>query len=259
MTVEAFFGCALTAYGPALALFAITIANDPVRIIILILSAFFWLLSLLLSSLLWFAVVPLREQLAFGLVFSVVLQELFRFFIYALLSKADAYLKKLTENEHTQIFANRHILSYVVGLGFGMMSGAFSLVNVLADSLGPGTVGFNGEPSNFFMVSAVLCLAMILLHTCWGVITFAALDDRKWLHLAFVWASHLLVSCLTLLNQKRLYGASVVPTYIVLCITAALAFKEAGGQFKNLIDTFKLYSANKPPVTVDVPAEGENL
>jgi anterior pharynx defective protein 1 len=39
-----------------------------------------------------------------------------------------------------------------------MMSGAFSLVNVLADSLGPGTVGLNGEPRNFFMASAGLCL-----------------------------------------------------------------------------------------------------
>lgn len=46
----------------------------------------------------------------------------------------------------------------VVGLGFGMMSGAFSLVNVLADSLGPGTLGFNGEPKDFFMASAGLCL-----------------------------------------------------------------------------------------------------
>ena len=112
MTVLAFFGCALTAYGPALALFALTIANDPVKIIILILSAFFWLLSLLLSSVLWFAVVPLRDKLAFGLVFSVLFQELFRLFIYLLLRKADAYLKKLTENEHTQIFANKHILAY---------------------------------------------------------------------------------------------------------------------------------------------------
>ena len=53
MTAFTFFGCALTAYGPALSLFLITIASDPVKIIILILSAFFWLLSLLISSILW--------------------------------------------------------------------------------------------------------------------------------------------------------------------------------------------------------------
>lgn len=48
-------------------------------------SGFFWLLSLLLSSILWFAVVPLRDKLAFGLVFSVLFQELFRFLFYKLL------------------------------------------------------------------------------------------------------------------------------------------------------------------------------
>ena len=56
MTVLSFFGCAFTAYGPALSLFLFTIASDPVKIIILILSAFFWLLSLLLSSVLWLIV-----------------------------------------------------------------------------------------------------------------------------------------------------------------------------------------------------------
>jgi len=180
MTVAAFFGCAFTAFGPALAMFVLTIAHDPVRVIILILSAFFWLLSLLLSSLLWFAVVPLKDTLAFGLVFSVLFQETFRVLIYLLLRKADAFMKKITENEDTHIFDNRHILSYVVGLGFGMMSGAFSMVNVLADSIGPGTIGLmDNTPKDFFMVSAVLCLCMILLNTCWGVIAFDALDKKK--------------------------------------------------------------------------------
>ena len=45
MTLFSFIGCALTAYGPPAALFTITIASDPIKIIILILSAFFWLLS----------------------------------------------------------------------------------------------------------------------------------------------------------------------------------------------------------------------
>ena len=51
MTLFSFIGCALTAYGPPAALFTNTIASDPIKIIIL--SAFFWLLSLLLSSILW--------------------------------------------------------------------------------------------------------------------------------------------------------------------------------------------------------------
>jgi len=232
MTVPTFFGCALTAYGAPLALFIFTISRDPVKIIILILSAFFWLLSLLLSAILWTAVVPLREHLAFGLVFSVLFQELFRFLIYLMLDKADSYLKKLTENEETQIFANKHILAYVVGLGFGLMSGAFSLVNVLADSLGPGTLGFNKEPPTFFMVSSIITLCMVLLHTGWGVIFFSSLETKTYWQTTYVVLSHMAVSCLTLLHgvgaPGSLYPVTLLAAIITLLVTSGLALRVAG-------------------------------
>lgn len=243
MTVASFFGCAFTAYGLPLALFLFTISRDPVKIIILILSAFFWLLSLLLSAILWTAVVPLKEELAFGLVFSVLFQELFRLLIYLMLDKADSYLKKLTETEETQIFANKHILAYVVGLGFGLMSGAFSLVNVLADILGPGTLGFNGEAPNFFLVSSLMTLCMVLLHTAWGVIFFSSLDTGTYWQTAYVVLSHMLVSCLSLLNSAvkggSLYPASLLPSYLVLAITITLALRVAGGSLGGLKQAFK--------------------
>lgn len=79
-------------------------------------SAFFWLLSLLFASI-FYALIKVNQEekywhLVVGLVTSIAFQELFRFLIYLLLSKADAYLRKLTENESTRIFANRHILAY---------------------------------------------------------------------------------------------------------------------------------------------------
>ena len=255
MTVTAFFGCALTAYGPALAMFVLTIAPDPVRVIILILSAFFWLLSLLLSSMLWIAVVPLKDKLAFGLIFSVLFQETFRILIYLLLRKADTFMKKLTENEQTKIFANRHILSYVVGLGFGMMSGIFSMVNVLADSVGPGTVGlFDETPKDFFMISAVICLCMILLNTFWGVLAFDAMDKKKWINLGFVWLSHLLVSCLTLLNQNpstKTYASSVIPIMAITLGTAVLSFVVAGGTKSAIVDSITSTSFRRTAVVIN--------
>ena len=156
-------------------------------------------------------------------------------------------MKKLTENEHTRIFSNRHILSYgktrssypqgfvrgtstflsllVVGLGFGLMSGAFSLVNVLADSLGPGTVGFNGEPQNFFMISAALCLCMVLCHTCWGVITFAALDEGKFAMVGFVWGCHMLISCLVSISCSRQAIFSYL-LYFRFCLIIRFVFED---------------------------------
>jgi len=255
MTVYTFFGCALTAYGTPLAMFLFTISSDPVKIIILILSAFFWLLSLLLSAILWTAVVPLKEELAFGLVFSVLFQELFRFLIYLMLNKADTYLKKLTENEETQIFANKHILAYVVGLGFGLMSGAFSLVNVLADSLGPGTVGRNGEPQNFFIVSALMTLCMVMLHTTWGVIFFSSLDSGTYWQTGYVLLTHMTVSCLSLLNSAgeggSFYPASLIPSYLILLLNAVLAVKVAGGSWIGLKSAIKGAKAE----VLEVPAD----
>jgi hypothetical protein len=56
----------------------------------------------------------------------------FRLLLYLLLNRADSYLKKLTENEETQIFSNHHLLSYTgkqdVG-GFSLRSGSFSSVS----------------------------------------------------------------------------------------------------------------------------------
>lgn len=74
MTVPEFFGCTFLAFGPPLAMFTFTIAHDPIRIIILVAAAFFWLCSLLISSFVWFLIVPLREFTPFGLIVSVCIQ-----------------------------------------------------------------------------------------------------------------------------------------------------------------------------------------
>ena len=75
-------------------------------------SAFFWLLSLLMSSLLWLICLTLDGPLAVGLVCSVFFQELFRYFIYLVLRKAEDGLKKLTESPDTAIITNKNILAY---------------------------------------------------------------------------------------------------------------------------------------------------
>lgn len=112
----------------------------------------------------------------------------------------------------------------VSGLGFGFMSGAFSVVNILSDSLGPGTVGIHGDPQHYFISSgnemqvcvwtqriissltqmfsvcffssAFMTLAIILLHMFWGVVFFEACERQRWWALGAVVISHLIVSCL---------------------------------------------------------------
>lgn len=248
MTVVEFFGCSFLAFGPPLAMFSLTIAHDPIRIIILIAAAFFWLVSLLLSSTVWFAVYPLRDILAFGLIFSVFIQvyliviyvengvlsilffqEGFRYLMYKLLRKTERGLQEVTEI--ARISDYKHILSYVSGLGFGIISGAFSLVNILADSVGPATVGLKAGTNIFIVISAAQSLCMILLHTFWSVIFFSACDLKNYYHISYVIVSHLFVSCITLLNKQQLFAVSLTASYIVLFITCVIAFRVVGGNF----------------------------
>lgn len=49
----------------------------------------------------------------------------------------------------------------VAGLGFGLMSGAFAMINLLADSLGPGIVGIHGDSQLYFLTSGTAVAAWV--------------------------------------------------------------------------------------------------
>lgn len=58
-------------------------------------------------------------------------------------------------------------VSTVAGLGFGLMSGAFAMINLLADSLGPGIVGIQGDSQLYFLTSGTAVLAWVCV-CVWG-------------------------------------------------------------------------------------------
>uniref|UniRef100_H2ZHA8 Gamma-secretase subunit Aph-1 n=1 Tax=Ciona savignyi TaxID=51511 RepID=H2ZHA8_CIOSA len=234
MTLLVFFGCTFIAFGPSLAMFILTIAKYPLKIILLVVGAFFWLLSLLFSALLWLAVVPLKDQLAFSLVFSVMIQEAMRFALFKVMEKAENGLDDaLTDEEKDSI--SHHKLSYTTGFGFGLMYGLFSIVNVLSQSIGPGSVGISGHSENFILISAFLTSCFILLHTFWNVIVFNALKKKKYYWVFLVCGLHMLVSCFSLLNvQQNLSYVSLIISFCVLFFTTTWAFKVAGGSLVNL-------------------------
>ncbi|KAM7077154.1 gamma-secretase subunit Aph-1b-like isoform 2-T2 [Ciconia maguari] len=219
MTLAVFFGCTFIAFGPALGLFLFTIARDPLRIIILIAGAFFWLVSLLLSSLIWFIAVkasdPRDEQLQkglliFGVMFSVLLQEAFRFLYYKLLRKAIEGLVALSEDGCSPI----------------------SIQQMAYDALGPGTVGIHGDSQLYFLTSAFMTMVLIFLHTFWGILFFHGCEHRRWWEITAVIVMHLAVSGSTFCNP--LYVGSLVPSYLLMAAAAAWAYVLSGGSAQNL-------------------------
>ncbi|XP_078288104.1 gamma-secretase subunit APH-1A-like isoform X1 [Rhinoraja longicauda] len=255
MSAAVFFGCTFIAFGPASALLLITVFGDPLRVIILVAGSFFWLVSLLLSSLLWFIAVQLsnkenrnvqRGLLIMGAGISVLFQEAFRFAYYKLLKRADQGLVAISEDGQSPISIGQ--MAYVSGLAFGVISGAFSVINVLSDSLGPGVVGIHGGSPYFFLTSAFFTMALVLLHTFWGIVFFDACEKGNWLVVAIVVSSHVLTSGLTFLNPW--YVGSLVPIYGLVVAMGTWAYCTAGGSAHNIWRCFTCPKEPDPPVLI---------
>jgi len=92
----------------------------------------------------------------------------------------------------------------VAGLGFGLMNGAFSVMNVLTDSIGPGTVGIKGDSHHFLIVTSLTALAFILLNVSWSVLMSESVEKRDRKLAIFIFTTHFLA---TTVVSKRLSSA----------------------------------------------------
>ncbi|XP_043818336.1 gamma-secretase subunit APH-1A isoform X3 [Dromiciops gliroides] len=190
MGVAVFFGCTFVAFGPAFSLFLVTVAGDPLRVIILVAGQ-----------------TPDFNMASSSLV--LLFLSCFR------------------------RFSDLPTTSYLIsGLSFGIISGVFSVINILADALGPGVVGIHGDSPYYFLTSAFLTAAIILLHTFWGIVFFDACERRRYWALGLVIGSHLLTSGLTFLNPW--YEASLLPIYAVTLSMGIWAFITAGGSLRSI-------------------------
>uniref|UniRef100_K7FRM5 Gamma-secretase subunit APH-1 n=1 Tax=Pelodiscus sinensis TaxID=13735 RepID=K7FRM5_PELSI len=230
----------------------VTVSGSPAPVVPTLAMAFFWLVSLLLSSLVWFIAVkasdpgnkPLQKGLLiFGVLFSVLLQEAFRFLYYKLLRKAIEGLVALSEDGCSPISIQQ--MAYVAGLGFGLMSGAFSMINLLADALGPGTVGIHGDSQLYFLTSAFMTMVVIFLHTFWGILFFHGCETQRWWEMAAVVLTHLIVSGSTFWNP--LYVGSLIPSYLLMFAMAAWAYVLSGGCTRNLLQRLQGQQSETSP------------
>lgn len=95
MTVLEFWGCALITFGPSLAMFSLTIAHDPVKVILLISSSFFWLMSFLVVAICWAIINTFCDYLIIGAYLAVLSQEVFRYLFHIVTKRAAVYLETI--------------------------------------------------------------------------------------------------------------------------------------------------------------------
>uniref|UniRef100_A0A670YWB3 Gamma-secretase subunit APH-1 n=1 Tax=Pseudonaja textilis TaxID=8673 RepID=A0A670YWB3_PSETE len=102
----------------------------------------------------------------------------------------------------------------VSGLSFGITSGLFSIINILANSIGPGTVGIHGDSPCYFITSAFLTMALVFLHMFWGTIFFNTCEKRHYWKLALAIVNPLVISGLVSGSGRR----SGFPGFELKCV-----------------------------------------
>lgn len=240
MTLTECVGYGLTGFGPAISMFALTIAPYPNRVVVMLVSALGWLVSLVLSSVAWFLLSAFGLPLAPGVAVSVLFQEVARVLVLKMLLNVDQVLNLCGAAAAVHHGRAMAALAYSSGLGFGVASGAVSLLNVLAEAskLGapPGLRGVTDTVAdNFFLVSALTTSALVVLHSVWSVVSLEALRmTGSFPLLCFAPVGHLIASWTTLFYSG---GEQSHPFYVLLpllLLSAMVAFSLLNGRLRPL-------------------------
>lgn len=97
----------------------------------------------------------------------------------------------------------------VSGLGFGLMNGAFSLMNVLTDYIGPGTVGLKGDSHHFLLVSSLTALAFILLNVAWSILMSESVEKSDKRLAIIVFGTHVAATTIVSVNSHLIHENSI--------------------------------------------------
>ncbi|EGT50276.1 CBN-APH-1 protein [Caenorhabditis brenneri] len=252
--------CYIASFSPAVALFYSFIAHDPVRIILFFLGSFFWLVSILFSSLAWMGLSSiLPDTFLMSLALCIFAQEFSRVAYFMLLKKAQKGLNKITRQGQISVAPGvsdlhnaRHMLALVCGLGMGVISALFYTMNAFAIFSGPGTIGLplaleTGEidpnrAGKFLPLCYVLsAILLTLFHVTWTIMVWDMCHKIDRLPSAFVpgaaaLVSHLLVAFLSSLNARGFYIIVFSVQFLVLLICIAYCNVIMGGTIQTFIN-----------------------
>ncbi|KAJ6908565.1 gamma-secretase subunit APH1-like [Populus alba x Populus x berolinensis] len=207
MTVAAGIGYALIALGPSLSLFISVISKKPFLILTVLSSTLLWLMSLIVLAGVWRAFLPLKSTtwwpFAILILTAVIFQEglriLFWKFYKRLEDILDAFADRLAKPR--LFLTDKMLIALAGGLGHGVAHAVFFCLSLLTPAFGPATF-FVDKCSQipFFLVSAIIALAFVTIHTCSMVIAFNGYAEGNKVDQYFVPAVHLVAGMVTLVN-----------------------------------------------------------
>ncbi|CAB3410638.1 unnamed protein product [Caenorhabditis bovis] len=249
--------CYLLSFSASLVIFVAFILHDPVRIILFFLGAFFWLLSLLLSSVFWFALSPIfSDPFHPTLLLSIIFQEVARVAYFWVLKKAQNGLNKITRQTNYSMASgvsglqnSRHMLALVCGLGMGVTSALFFVMNAFATFAGPGSIGLpealekgtadvNRAGKMLPLFLSLSALLLTLFHVTWTIMIWDTCHKIGRSTTVFNPAivaigSHFLIVGISAFSSHGFYAFTLFLQSLILLVTIVYCHVILGGTVKN--------------------------
>ncbi|KAF5465327.1 hypothetical protein F2P56_015346 [Juglans regia] len=207
MTVAAGIGYALLALGPSLSLFVSVISKKPFLILTVLSSTLLWLTSLIVLSGVWRVFLPLKSTSwwPYGLLIftSIAFQEGLRVLFWKVYKRLEDLLDNFADKvSKPRLFqTDKMQIALAGGLGHGVAHAVFFCLSLLTPAFGPATF-FVDRCSQipFFLVSAIIALAFVTIHTFSMVIAFNGYAEGNKVDQVFVPVVHLVAGMVTLVN-----------------------------------------------------------
>ncbi|KAK6943088.1 Gamma-secretase subunit Aph-1 [Dillenia turbinata] len=207
MTVAAGIGYALIALGPSLAVFVAVISKKPFLILVLLSSTLVWLISLIILSGFWRAFLPLETTqwwpFMILIVTSVAFQEGVRILSWKLYKRLEEILDAFADRiaKPRLYLTDKMQIALAGGMGHGVAHAVFFCLSLLTPAFGQAT--FYVEKCSympFFLVSSLIALAFVTIHSFSMVIAFNGYAEGKKVDQLFVPIVHMAAGLLTLVN-----------------------------------------------------------
>ena len=204
-----FAGCAAVAFSPAIVLFVMVVARQPDLVIVVVGSAFVWLLSISLVAFVWVVLTPLQSQLWLVLLYGALVQEAARWLTYQMHARLIRGLRAagLQAVPASRLTGPLGLAPTAVanGLGIGVMQTLVMHSEVISRALLPGSLyTVSCTHLSVFSVSALCSLGMLITNVLLSVVGWtAAYPMRSYQLIGAMVLLRVLVSGSTLLNSPE--------------------------------------------------------
>nr|XP_043633859.1 gamma-secretase subunit APH1-like [Erigeron canadensis] len=233
MTIEAGIGYVLLSLGPSLSLFITLISAKPFLILTLLSSTLLWLISLIVLSGVWRVFLPFKTTAwwpyAILILTSIIFQEGLRLVLWKGYKKLEDMLDAFADRvaKPRLYLTDKMLIALACGLGHGVAHAVFFCLSLLTPSFGPATFYVDKcSYAPFFLISAIISLAFVTIHTFSMVIAFNGYAEGNRNDQLIVPAIHLIAGTLTLVNLAS--GGCIVGIpllYVVALSTLAYCGK----------------------------------